>query len=311
MRHILTVTLEVLARALVLLAFSEFLFFNEDPVQHYLAAPSTVGKALHLAELVVFYCLPGSLLLALDPMMTTWPRTILVGAFVGWSIEAAMVPVAYENVPFSFFWTSVSWHAMIDVCLGWVLLRKIMQSSKMVTKLASAILLGGLTALWSTWAWEDLNLDIGQFSEVVGVALALIAVGYALSDRSQRSPVLRRTGFRIVVGINFALWAVWASAFLPMSLGLLALAACNGWLLKSAPTHNSSQSKDPIAVWHALTLVIGIPSAAFGFWLIEATDLSRQIADITVLCVALGGTAVYAWAAVSAFRGRPQRSKSL
>ena len=306
-KHAMTICVGILARALVLLAFSEFLFFNEGPVGHFLGAPDAMNKALQIAELIVFYCLPGSLLLALEPMMTSWPRTILAGAFVGWSIEAAMVPVAYENVPFSFFWTSVSWHAMIDVCVGWVFLRRVMITGTAVSKIIYAVVLGFVTAIWSTWAWSDLAFEIAQFAEIFAVALALIGVGYFLSTLNSSEIKLGQVGFWIAVGVNFAMWAIWATAFLPLSLGLLVLAAFNGWVLKGAAVGKQSvndQLYNRSGLW---SLLLAVPCAVLGFWLIDMTGASTKVGELAVLFVAFGGTLIYCVAVYFALRSRVQK----
>ncbi|MCF2872351.1 hypothetical protein L0664_14850 [Octadecabacter sp. G9-8] len=290
-----------------MLAFSEFFFFNEGSVRHFLEAPGAIGKALHISELILFYCLPGSLLLALEPMMTTWPRTILAGAFVGWSIEAAMVPVAYENVPFSFFWTSVSWHALIDVCLGWVVLRRIFGTGKTLTKVFGAVTLGCLTALWSTWAWADLALEAGQFAEIIAVGLALQAAGYLLSGRSAKQPVLGRTGFWFAIGINLACWALWAAIFLPVSIGLLVLATLNGLLLMGASAGESIQTSNKLGLHGLLPLLLALPGGVLGYWMIKITGYSNEIGELAVLLVAFGGILIYAIAAISALRDRVRK----
>lgn len=295
--------LAIVARACVLLAFSEFLFFNEGPVRDFLEAPNPLDKGLHIAELVLFYCLPGSLLLALEPMMTTWPRSIFVGAFVGWSIEAAMVPVAYENPPFSFFWTSVSWHAMVDVCLGWVLLRRIFFVGRIKEKLLIAAALGGLTAIWSTWAWSDLELEAALFTQIICVAVALLIVGFCMAGLTAQQPPLGRYGLWMALGANIAFWGIWAVIFVPISLGLAVLAAVNGVFLTWA---SAGEQKQPafsgfIGIG---SLVVAIPCSMIGFWAIEAMDVSQQIGEIALIFVAFGGVVIYTIAVFYALRNR-------
>lgn len=295
--------LAILARACVLLAFSEFVFFNEGPVLHFLEAPDVTGKGLQIGELILFYCLPGSLLLALEPMMTTWPRTILAGAFVGWSIEAAIVPVAYENPPFSFFWTSISWHALIDVCLGWVMFRKLLFSGRAQTKLIAAASLGGLTALWSTWAWSDLQLSAAGFAEVISVAVALLIVGYCLLRVCEMKPPMGRVGFWLAVGINLACWGLWAVLFIPISLGLAVMAALNGVLLYWAIRKDQAKPPTPNLVGVG-SLLIAIPFGLLGFWIIEMSGMSAQIGEFAVVFVSFGGLLFYAGAVFYALRDR-------
>lgn len=221
--------LGMLSRACLLLAFSEFIFFNEEPALALARAESPVAALAHLAEATAYYLMPGALLYLLEPHATNWRRTLLVGAFVGWSIEAAMVPVAYEAIPVSYFWTSVSWHAVIDVCLGIFVLRAALSwPLTRLVPLLVAIAVGW--AVWSTWPWAEVKITAPEFALLVAGVVGLVLIGMALMRPAQVSP-LGRVGTGVVLFVNLGMWTIWATAAPIAAGGLALLAALTGWAL--------------------------------------------------------------------------------
>ena len=282
------------ARALVLMAFSEFVFFNEGPVIDYLAAEGVPGKALYLAEFGAYYGIAGALLLVLEPWMTTWWRVILCGAFVGWSIEAAMVPVAYENVPFSYFWPSVGWHAVVDVALGWVVLRRVLAEGALGSKVLAGVLLGVLTAVHSTWVWGELSLTPGQFAQVMVAVVALLIIGFGLAALPISAVRSGRIGFWVAVAINLLFGAIWAIGFAPMAAGLVVLGGFTGWVIwMSVAERREVSPAMPVPVTGFVALLLALPCAAATFWLIAAGGYSAAIADLFIPILFVLGFVLY------------------
>ncbi|MGF1504255.1 MAG: hypothetical protein ACFB51_03830, partial [Anaerolineae bacterium] len=148
--------------AAILLFFSEFYFLNEGPVLEVLAtlrsAPPRV--LLMLFELVLFYMLPAYvLLLALAHFRvgTLW-GLFLAGALFGWATEGLFVPIVYEAIPFSFIFPSVGWHALVDVLLGWYLVRRLMRTNNLLVIVPLFVILGAVWAGWATWFWAEPDL---------------------------------------------------------------------------------------------------------------------------------------------------------
>ena len=229
----------VLGAAMILLAFSEFVFVNEGPVRT-LTEAGGIGDLLgDLGLLVAFYVAPALLLLALDPFVTTWLRALFAGAFVGWSIEAALVPAAYEAVPFSYAWTSVSWHAVVTVGLGYLALRAARRARPAVLA-AVAVVAGAAWGVWATWPWGQLRLDLAEFATLAAVVAGLLTAGYWLVDGAVPPAERGRGLLWIAVGINGALWLLNAVVFPLQALGLAVVAGVTGLALVRAPRGNGA-----------------------------------------------------------------------
>jgi hypothetical protein len=263
--------ISALARACILLAFSEYIFFNEAPGLALAQATTVAAAALHLGEMLLYYMLAGSLLYVLEPLATSWHRALLVGAFVGWSIEAAMVPVAYENVPFSYFWTAVSWHAVVDVCLGVFVFRAAL-SGPVWRLILLLVALGPAWAVWTTWAWDEAKLTPTEFAQLAAAVTLLLILGMALL-RPGPVPQVPRWGAALVIGVNLSFWALWASMALVAAFGLALLAAGTGWALwRGAQGPSQIAPKGHVAPWrHALLAALCL-WASLCYALVEAAD---------------------------------------
>lgn len=222
----------VLGAAMILLAFSEYIFVNEGPVAALLGAASPRVFVATLGAMLAFYLPAGLLLAALGPAMSTWTRALLVGAFVGWAIEAAMVPAAYEAVPVSYLWTSVSWHAVIDVCLGYLAFRLVMRRSWRAG-LAGAVAVGFAWGVWATWVWDVARLSLIDFALMAAVIVGLWTLGTLLADRS--GATMPRWTLWAAVAMNGLLWALHVPAYPVAAAGLALLAGITGLALRRAP----------------------------------------------------------------------------
>ena len=224
----------VLGAAMILLAFSEYVFVNEGPVRALLEVETAQGLFFKVVELVAFYLPAGMLLAALERIMTTWTRVLLVGAFTGWAIEAAIVPIAYEAIPFSYLWTSVSWHAVVDVAFGYVFFRMAMRSGWALS-LLTTIAFGIIWPFWGTWTWPELQPSLDEFALLSGTVACLLTLGCWFADRAEPGRGLHKGWLWAAIAINGALWVMNAVPFLVAAAGLLVLAAITGLALWRAP----------------------------------------------------------------------------
>ncbi|MEM1236685.1 MAG: hypothetical protein AAGI10_06930 [Pseudomonadota bacterium] len=206
---ILTLRLAVLwaATAAALLGWSEFIFVNEGPVRSILDA----GWAVHTLGLWAFYLIPAAALLALWRLRwpATWWQAVVAGCLVGWIIEGAMVPAVYEAAPLSFVWTSMAWHAPVDVMLGLWLLPRLMDRDVSAWALALTLSACGVAVgIWALWtvgnAQDALNMTAWAYGSVLLLGISGAVIG-AIA------------------------WAAWGHevARLPKSLTWAALAACS------------------------------------------------------------------------------------
>lgn len=280
--HFLTATV---ARACILLAFSEFVFLNEMPVLQTVAGPSVQSNLWHLAQLILFYCLSGSLLLVLEPYMISWPKTFFVGAFVGWSIESVLVPVAYEAIPLSYFWTSVAWHGVWDVMLACVLMRLWMQS-RLRDAFVGFAFVGLFWGQWATWPWDDMQLTLEQFIWTTAIVGGLLAFGYRFYRPMPDSPALIFWG---AIATNLLFWSFWAVMTPLAAAGLAVVALANLWLLRNAPVVRLWITPDrPINSMAYLSVPILCLAACASYALALQVGPFLPSDDIVPLVMALG-----------------------
>jgi hypothetical protein len=172
--------------ALVMAAWSEFVFYNEGPAEALISAldQGVLTGISFLVEMGLFYLIPSTCLVGLVGLFggVGTARILLIGALVGYSIEGAMVPAVYEAVPLSYLWTSVAWHGPITVALGVFVLPRLMAENPVFKMAIRSALLGIAWAIWTTWTWVDGVTPIpdgtfGLFALATSIALL---VGYAL-----------------------------------------------------------------------------------------------------------------------------------
>lgn len=222
----------IVGYACIILSFSELIFVNEWVVRglvgHGLDASAIVA---HMSELLLYYAVFGAALYALWPLVKSAAGLILAGSLVGWCIETAFVPVAYEAPPVSYIWTSVGWHALLDVVLGCYLWRRWMRRLPAWRMLAVSVVFGLFWAVWSTWTWtgddpaEIMQLDPAQFWILISTIAGLWTLGLILADLGGVPRRVPRWFGLLLSLILLGLWAINALGFPLAALPLLALAA--------------------------------------------------------------------------------------
>jgi len=169
-----------------MLAWSEFVFFNEGPADALIAtlAQGVLPPAFFLGEMVVFYVVPSAFLVGLVGLFGSHGlgRIMLLGALTGYSIEGAVVPAVYETVPFSYLWTSIAWHGPVTVGLGVFLLPRLLAEASTARMITVSVILGGVWAVWTTWTWGHGGTTVPsvEFFLYAAVTAALFVLGYGL-----------------------------------------------------------------------------------------------------------------------------------
>ena len=264
--HALTLLLRLLAAtigaALVMAAWSEFVFFNEGPAETLRAAIAGDGAALGaLAELFLLYAIPATLLIGLMARFGTRgsARVLLLGALTGTAIEGAMVPAVYEAVPFSYLWTSVAWHGPVTVGLGLFLLPRLMARSTWPRRALSLAALGAGWGVWTTWAWADPGfapLSAGAFAGYAAATTGVMALGYGVLALARwPGPPLPRWASYALMCPSLVLFVVQGLTHplgglgLAVLLGLLVLALARLGRAEATPPANALRN------WAALPLL--------------------------------------------------------
>ncbi|MEL7026739.1 MAG: hypothetical protein AAGO57_05855 [Pseudomonadota bacterium] len=231
--QVLRVIAAVVGTALVMLAWSELIFFNEGPAEALIAA--LTGGALvtlgYIAEVTAFYAIPAAFLVGLVRLFGSQGlgRIMVIGALTGYSIEGAVVAAVYEAVPLSYLWTSVAWHGPITVALGVFVLPRLMTNASVFKMVGVSLLLGAAWALWTTWIWVDGNASIvpaGDFYWFAAATWTLLLLGYGLCHFAQWPNIAIPRWFAIVMCLPTAiLWVVQGLQVPIFGIGLLVIIA--------------------------------------------------------------------------------------
>ena len=146
-----------IASGYILMYFSEFYFLNEGPGAEFVKKWTTDPLSIPgwLLGFSLYYAGWGFIMLTaigLCRVRSFW-SLFIAGALFGWAVEGIVIPVIYENMPGSIGWPSLGWHALVDVWLGWYLIRKILQKNNYWYTTITAVALGLFWGVWSTWYW--------------------------------------------------------------------------------------------------------------------------------------------------------------
>lgn len=304
----------ILGAGIVLLVFSEYVFFNDaGPGPAVARPPSALAAFASVAEAVLWYSLFALVFLAALSVSNArnLSALLLCGAVFGWVVEGTIIAVVHEAPPISFVWPSLSWHALVDVMLGWFALRVALRWSSLLARLAVFAAVGAMWGIWSTWVWP--NGFVLTPAEFTGFAIAmavLLTAGLALADIGGNA--FRRLP-RSVCAITFALALVLAVMtglpFLPWSLGLFVLVAITALALWRQ--RNAGHGRDRLAVldepvpWTRYASLSALPAAAIiAYTAMYASGTAIPVEDATGLFL-IAGAIAYVLALSAALRSGP------
>ncbi|MEL6914155.1 MAG: hypothetical protein AAFP13_06605 [Pseudomonadota bacterium] len=293
------------ATAGALLGWSEYVFVNEGPA----AALLGDGWSSDLLAMGLFYLLPAAAFLALARLrpLEYWWQAVLAGGITGWVIEGVVVPAVYEAPPVSFLWTSLAWHAPVDVALGlWVLPRLLRADARRWSLVATLLLAGTGAGVWALWTTgmqaEALNLSASELAKIYAVATPLLAAG-ALAWAAWSAEVARLPLWAAwsVLGLCGALGAVQGSVY-PAFLAALSVAvALVMWVFlrnRPIPTQ-TAPAVPPRALWFAGFAALAVAAyATFGG---AETALDPEI---LTFCAFVAGSVVFLVAVWKGFTWR-------
>lgn len=320
--------LSVLGSALILQFFSEFFFFNEEPVGNVLRATGLGWSALpNFLELSLFYALFAYvLLIVIDRFrVVTLAALMLAGAIFGWATEALIVSVSYEAPPVSWLWPAVAWQAPVDVIAGWFALRLAMRRLSAPLLALVFVLTGALWAWWSTWFWSEAAggaaagalaaLSAAQFWVLALATGASWIVGMILADLGASRAFHASRAELILVGAVVLVFLIFtALPFLPWSLGLMALITLTFAALARGTRAARGQPGilAPLAVAparHTYLLAALMPlSAGLSYSFIAPRGLAMP-ADLVIPALLLLGLLAYLWSLWRGFTARATADK--
>lgn len=88
---------------------------------------------------------------------------IAAGIF-GFLIEGIAVSVLYSSIPFSIVWTSLAWHALVTVTIGWYWFRLVLTTQSWKNIVLFNSLFGATLGIWGSYAWNSIESDTGEIT---------------------------------------------------------------------------------------------------------------------------------------------------
>ena len=180
MNHFFKRAAVALCSGYIIVYYGEFVFWATPDREGFDAGGMI---AVWLAYSVMAY--PFLCVVSLFKVRDPW-AVFLAGAFYGWFEEGIIVQTMYgtDDGPFpaSISFTGLAWHALIDVWIGWYLLRRVLAQNKYLKTIALASALGLFYGFWGIFWWNEppppmkLLLDAGQKDELF-IHFSLFAFG--------------------------------------------------------------------------------------------------------------------------------------
>lgn len=193
MRGLLQRLTTVFGTALILMWGSEYLFVNEGPAETVFETHrsggffATVLATLELGIFYVSFAYPFLICLTFF-RVHSWTGAVLAASMYGLAVEALLVPLIYENIPYSIIWPSLSWHLIVDVGAVWLGLRLALRARTALVPILASLSLGAFWALQATWYWVGLEpgglpkLSHDQFTTLVFGSFPALFIGIVLTD---------------------------------------------------------------------------------------------------------------------------------
>lgn len=269
---LLATGLRIIGLGASLAAMSEVLFYPVHLDRSLLVLCAFYGPLAYTAWLIMA-----------RTRVRTWAGAFWGACLFGFFVEGIPVPVLYEAIPFTIFWTSISWHALISATFGLWLFRVVTARRSILGQLIWMGLAGVYLGAWSVELWsvrEDGSPWVWTPTEDVLVQMlagwALFVLGHLALNGAARLSVVPWRGevwvFGIATATLFALGML--PAVFPVSLVLPILAALSIWLMMQEGRQGTPEGASP--------------------FLVRLSTLQVPLAGIVVsLIVPLSATAVY------------------
>lgn len=298
-------TLFLIGCSMILAFFSEFLFYNEGPVDEVLTKLSAPAMLISTyIELTLFYLLaiaPGVLLLNFVRASNLW-SIFLAGGVIGLCIEGLIVPVIYFELPVSLIWTSLSWHPIIDVIFGlWVLQIWLRTKSFVFNAIVWAVI-GILWGAWSTWPIghvSDVNQEMMTFVPIADYAIfafttaLYLMLGNALvCYKSSKEFVVTKIDYTFYAATSAVLFAMITTfaGILSIILPIL-VAICSIPLVVFAQKGGVSMIslfQNPAKKLNQLSVAAMPFAATLSYWLMSQNNATIELSFVTTSFLVVG-----------------------
>jgi len=277
--------------------FSEMYFLNEgahfyawsqrESVTSLLAnIPAVYGE---LMLFYVFFVLWLLMAVAYFRVRTVWALTF-AALVCGWAIEGSIVPIMYHEMPMALLFPAATWHVVMNVIIGWWLLRKLITCASTPFVLGVFAIMGAWWSLWATWFWpvggggtmEDYTLPMppSDFSYVAWFSSLLLMIGYVLIDRYGGGAFTPgRKGTLAFFVLGSALTLLGSQVFAPIYFALVGIAVFFLWCNKKVETRpnilSSFRGKAPLLNYLSVLAMPLVASALYLVWYHHSISLNQ------------------------------------
>ncbi|NDJ78983.1 MAG: hypothetical protein GYB65_22255 [Chloroflexi bacterium] len=280
-----------LSTGYILMFFSEYLFVNVEQV--------TPALLLNAIPMLIAYTLAAYVFLGLlyhNRVRNIW-ALFLAGAAFGWLLEGVIVQTMYEAFPFFVPFTGLSWHALIDVLVGFWLVRKVLADGRRRSIVHTAILLG---LFWSTWAiwthWETGEfMPPGEFVPFAFVASLPLLPAYWLLRRTEPFQP-QRYEWRVLLGLAVLMFVV---VVVMIPYAVLVLPPLMWLILRALRRHRDSSAPATILITfdapvhplhYALLLLMPLVASVtyVVYWTLEVKVATNVLLYLTTVPLSVG-----------------------
>ncbi len=143
-----------------------------------------VGGVIAVWLMYSLFAYPFLCVVSCSKARNAW-AVFLVGAFYGWFEEGIIVQTMYgqpdQPFPASISFTGLAWHALLDVWIGWFLVRKVLAENKYLKTIGLACAIGLFYGFWGIFWWNEPPppmkelIDAGR-KDIVFVRFAIFAM---------------------------------------------------------------------------------------------------------------------------------------
>lgn len=183
--------IDLLKRFLILFSFAAIIVtFSEYWFYEVAGDFSSLGIVFFYGILCYF-----TLIISQRYIISNWNGFFILAFFLGLIIEGTIVYYLYTGLPFTILWTSLAWHALLSVGVGWYLYHNIMSKGSLSLAIFLNIIIGFCLGLWNSYSFNasetDLNGEIifeniiltTAFSEQFMFGFILFILGHFIFER--------------------------------------------------------------------------------------------------------------------------------
>lgn len=148
--------IEIITRFLVLFSFAAIIVsFSEYWFYEVTSDVNSLGIVLFYGILCYF-----TLILSQKYNVSNWNSFFILAFILGLIIEGTIVYYLYTGLPFTILWTSLAWHALLSVGVGWYVYHKIMSKGSLSLVILLNIIIGICLGLWNSYSFNASETDI-------------------------------------------------------------------------------------------------------------------------------------------------------